>query len=41
MDVDIIDHICKNYGLDLDTLHAHMAKHLTEDNRRSTSTGNP
>jgi len=25
-DVDIIDHICETYDLDVDTLHAHPAK---------------
>jgi len=33
-DVDIINHICKNYGLDLDTLHAHMAYYHTEANKK-------
>jgi len=32
-DVDIIDHICKAYNLDMDTLHAHVAKWWTEDNK--------
>jgi len=32
--MDIIDHICKNYSLDLDSLHAHMANHCTEDNNK-------
>jgi len=33
MDVDIIDHICETYDLDVDTLHAHAAKRRTEDNK--------
>jgi len=32
--VDIIDHICENYSLDLDTLHAHVANCHNKDNKK-------